>query len=833
MYSVTRLTKCLLLSTGFYFGSPACALENITLQLNSAHSFEYAGYYAAQEKGYYRDIGLNVKLNEAAPDFDVAEQVLNGQAQFGIGTSALLLARAAAKPVVTLAVIFQHSPYVIYTAQKNGIEMPRDLSGKHIMLEPQADELDAYLTREGALSDHFNRTTPNAQELIDGKLDAISGSVAKHPYYFDSAHFKYRTISPRMTGVDFYGDNLFTSERELADQPQRVHNFTEASLRGWRYAKEHPDEIIDLILRKYAPNGNRELLHFEAAQTIPLLQPELIDIGYSNPRRWQHIAEIYADAGMLPRDFPLDDFIYDPHLGDHTWLYRSMAIVLLLLALITAIAVFFYRINHKRGISFKVLEQINQRERTHNHILQLMATGASLSEILDAIIKSVEAEDKTCLCSILLMDKDGRHLRVGAAPNLPDFYRTAIDGIEIGPNVGSCGATAHFGKRTIVADILTHPSWRNHKGLAAEAGLGSCWSEPILDSNKKVLGTFAIYHHEAHQPSKTEIGLVEHAAHLAEIAIEKTLAKQALQQNNLLLSKISAEVPGIIFQFRLYPDGHSCFPFISEAVRKMYGLAPEDLREDATPFFAFRHPEDAERLAESVHESARNLTRWHIEYRLVLPSQGIRWRLGDAQPEKLDDGSILWHGFITDITDRKNAEMRIRHMAQYDTLTDLPNRALFSDRLQQTFASAKREQTHLALLFMDFDKFKPINDALGHAIGDVLLKRSAARMQGCMRESDTIARIGGDEFVVLLPNTATAHDAMHVAEKLRTAIEKPFEIEGHVLNISTSIGIAMYPQHGEDEIELSKNADLAMYYAKQQGGNTAMVYHNEMQVAGQ
>ena len=202
-------------------------------------------------------------------------------------------------------------------------------------------------------------------------------------------------------------------------------------------------------------------------------------------------------------------------------------------------------------------------------------------------------------------------------------------------------------------------------------------------------------------------------------------------------------------------------------------------------------------------------------------------------PEKLEDGSILWHGFITDITDRKNAEERIRHMAQFDALTDLPNRALLSDRLQQALSNAKREHIHLALLFIDIDNFKPINDSLGHAIGDKLLANAAIRMQQCMRESDTIARIGGDEFIVLLPNIEAEHDAVVVAEKIRQSIDYPFEMAEHTLSISVSIGIAIYPEHGEDEIELSKNADCAMYFAKQAGRNIVKLYHDKMQIAGQ
>jgi len=566
---------------------------------------------------------------------------------------------------------------------------------------------------------------------------------------------------------------------------------------------------------------------------IALLQPDLLEIGYSNPIRWKHIADVFASTGMIPREFSMDGFIYDSRSLDLSFLHRSLGASLLLFILISLIAVYIYRINGRLGSSLKELETINQREQGRNRVLELLAKGAPLTEILDALIQSVEAQSPSSLCSILLMDKDGKHLNVGAAPSLPNFYRLAINGLEIGANVGSCGTTAYTGKRTIVENVLTHPSWSEFKDLAAKAGLGSCWSEPIRASSGKILGTFAIYHHDAHKPSESDLQLIERAAHLAGIAIEKHAAEDELKKNTLLLTKLSAEVPGIVFQFRMTPDGHASFPFISEAVRKMYGLKPEELHEDASPFFAFRHPEDAARLAKSMQESARDLTPWHIEYRLIIPSQGVRWRLGDARPEKQEDGSIIWHGFITDISERKKVEERVRHMAQYDSLTDLPNRALLSDRLQLALSAAKREQTHLALMFIDLDRFKPINDKLGHAIGDELLKQVATRMQRCMRESDTVARIGGDEFVVLLPSIESEQDALLVAEKIRQAVNMPFEVDGNNLNVSTSIGISLYPQHGEDEITLSKNADVAMYYAKQGGRNAVTTYDFEMKVIGQ
>ncbi len=171
---------------------------------------------------------------------------------------------------------------------------------------------------------------------------------------------------------------------------------------------------------------------------------------------------------------------------------------------------------------------------------------------------------------------------------------------------------------------------------------------------------------------------------------------------------------------------------------------------------------------------------------------------------------------------------RIKHFAYFDALTDLPNRMLFSDRLQQALVSAKREKVRAALMFLDLDKFKPINDTFGHHIGDLLLKETAKRMQSCVRESDTVARIGGDEFVVLLTTTDTAKDALLVAKKILDALRLPFVIEQHQLQISCSIGVAIYPEHGSNEITLSDNADAAMYYAKAHGRDTVKLYQPEM-----
>ncbi|NMG77291.1 diguanylate cyclase [Aromatoleum diolicum] len=183
---------------------------------------------------------------------------------------------------------------------------------------------------------------------------------------------------------------------------------------------------------------------------------------------------------------------------------------------------------------------------------------------------------------------------------------------------------------------------------------------------------------------------------------------------------------------------------------------------------------------------------------------------------------MLLVSFI-DITERKQAEQRLRHMAQHDALTDLPNRVLFDEHVGVALAVARRDQTRFGLMFIDLDKFKEVNDSMGHRIGDLLLREVGQRLRHAVRESDIPARIGGDEFVVLLRNVHHADHALLVGEKIRAILSAPFTIESHTFSISASIGIALYPDHGADAIELARSADAAMYRAKEGGRDTVVL----------
>lgn len=220
---------------------------------------------------------------------------------------------------------------------------------------------------------------------------------------------------------------------------------------------------------------------------------------------------------------------------------------------------------------------------------------------------------------------------------------------------------------------------------------------------------------------------------------------------------------------------------------------------------------------------------WHGELLSKTKQGRSYWDDIHVTPVKTLDGSIANYVLVSaDVTERKAAEKQMQHLATFDPLTDLPNRSLVDDRMHQALVAAKRDKTRMALMFLDLDKFKPINDTLGHDVGDLLLIEAAKRMRECVRESDTVGRIGGDEFVVLLPTVDSDQDAVLVAEKIRHALSQPFVLAGHELHISSSIGISIHPEHGDDNKTLTKNADTAMYYAKERGRNNVCLFNPEM-----
>lgn len=354
---------------------PAAALEQVALQLKWKHQFQFAGYYAAQEKGYYRDAGMEVELREAGPETDPVGEVLGGRAQFGVSNSALILERARDKPVVAIAVIFQHSPFILAARRQSGIRSVHDLAGKRLMFEPHAEEVFAYLRREG-ISEKQLTLLPHSldhQDLIDGRTDVVTAYSTDEPYFFEQKKFAYLEFLPRAAGIDFYGDNLFASADEIARHPDRVKAFRDASLKGWAYAMQHPEEIADLIVARYGQRKSREHLLYEAREMVSLLRPDLVEIGHMNPGRWRHIADTYADLGMMARDFPLEGFLYDPEPQTDRRMTAAATASTLVAMLLAAALIGFIILTHRLRREIAVRRQIEDELRESDRKFRTIA----------------------------------------------------------------------------------------------------------------------------------------------------------------------------------------------------------------------------------------------------------------------------------------------------------------------------------------------------------------------------------------------------------------------------------------------------------------------------
>jgi diguanylate cyclase (GGDEF)-like protein/PAS domain S-box-containing protein len=657
-----RLGAALLMALACGGAACAAALDKVTLQLKHTHQFQFAGYYAALEQGYYRDAGLDVTLLEGTGGSQPERSVLSGKAVYGVGDSTLLLARMSGKPLVVLGVVFQHSPYALAMRQSGPEPDIHRIVGKRVMIGALADELSnadealAYLKKEGIPRNSFTSVehTFNPEDLINGRVDAMSIYTTNEPDMYDRAGFPYDVYSPRAVGIDFYGDNLFTTERELADHPARVKAFRAASMRGWQYAMSHQEEMVDLILNKYTRRNDRQHLLYEARQMVPLVQPVLVEIGYMNPERWRHIADVYADLGMLKPGASFDGFMYngDGNPNALTWLYRVLGVAAVLLVV---------------------------------------------------------------------------------------------------------GALVHFSL----------------------------------------------------------------------LARERKQAEEAIRKGELRFRTMFEAAP---MGIALIDAATGQFRDINPRYLELAGRTLEQMK--ASKWMDLSHPDDVEpELLQMASLNAHHGSGYRLSKRLLRPDGSVVWVDASIAAIETEAAQPLHLCMIEDVTEKKETEALIWQQANFDALTQLPNRRMFHDRLAHDMLKSQRDGLRIAILFIDLDHFKEVNDTLGHQQGDVLLIDAARRISACVRKSDTVARLGGDEFTVILSELEDVERVESIAQNIINSLLQPFALGQEQAFVSASVGITLYPDDAHDIGDLLKHADQAMYAAKGAGRNRFSYFTPALQTA--
>ena len=304
---------------------------------------------------------------------------------------------------------------------------------------------------------------------------------------------------------------------------------------------------------------------------------------------------------------------------------------------------------------------------------------------------------------------------------------------------------------------------------------------------------------------------------------DQKIAEQSWRESERRYHLMTEATPVGIFRL----DREGRLVNVNRAWREISGLTEGQVAGQA--WSVSLHPEDLEPLQEQWQQTLGSLRGFRAETRFRKVGGQTVWVLLQIDP--VLDGTDRLEGFIgsvTDISQRKRSEEEVRQLAYYDTLTRLPNRFFFMEQLERAMATARRNESKLALLFCDLDNFKDVNDSLGHDQGDLLLQQIGSRMSSCIRRGDTLCRLGGDEFVLLLPAVQRNREATQVARKIMKSLLPVFDLEGHQVYTRASIGIAMYPDDGTDVQTLLKHADTAMYAAKGSGRNCYRFFSEDM-----
>jgi diguanylate cyclase (GGDEF)-like protein/PAS domain S-box-containing protein len=694
----------------------ASPLTSISVQLKWRHQFQFAGYYAAIEHGYYQEAGFKVKLKEASAEINPVDEVLSGRADFGLANSELMLYHLNGEPVIAIASIIQHSPMVLISLKASNILSPQDLIGKRVMypMGNYGANTLGILLNEG-INESQIESIPlsyGIEDLVEQKVDAMVGYVTDQPFLLKERGFEYNLIDPRTYGIDFYGDVLFSHQQLVEDNAELVEQFRAATLKGWRYAIAHPDEMVELILSDYPTLKSKPELEYEAQETIKLIVPKLVDLGHMNPGRWKAIADTFINLKMTEGAYIDNDFLYTLGRG---------------------------KVNQKLKIFFQI-------------------TGIIALFVLIFI---------ACLFYF------NKQLKLAIAQKT--MYLTKVN-----------------------RELIVYTKQLKEK------------ESELFSLNKNL---------ERHVISRTEtISKVNH-----ELTAEIEQRKQR-ELSLLLLSKAIESSRSIV----LVIDKEHIIRYASAAFLKLTGLSEPETHNHKIQALENRLtlPEipnaDFSPNVKGVVESELECTGFDGQAHWLSTSISLLW----------SDGQEISHYVITfeDITEHKTRQDEMEKIALYDPLTGLANRVLFKSQLEKVISNVQRTHTKTALLFIDIDDFKSINDNLGHETGDYVLKAVAKRLQSHVRKNDSVARVSGDEFIILLNDLQAYDDASKVTHQVVGSFKKPIVEKGREIFVTVSIGISMTPDDSIEGSELINNADLAMYRAKQNGRNNFQFYCVDMNV---
>lgn len=455
-------------------------------------------------------------------------------------------------------------------------------------------------------------------------------------------------------------------------------------------------------------------------------------------------------------------------------------------------------------------------------ILQLVVLGDDCKEVCETVCLLLEQLLDNAVATVMLLDKEKQCMNVFAAPSVPEACILQLNGLRPGPEAGSCGNAVFRQEPVYIESTLDDPRWQSIRQLAIDFNILSCWSMPVQSKGGECIGSFALSSFERRLPSPFHRRLLEIGSFIIGIALEQ----QKINEQLNLSSKVFENSPEAI----MIADAGKMIISINRALSKTTGYSPEEvIGKPVSIVTSIRH---GTKFFQKIWLSVKQFNHWQGEV-WGRNKRGLEYPAWFSITPVLGKDNAINYYLInfSDITDKKKSYEIIWRQANYDSLTGLPNRNMFHDRLDHEIKNASRAGIKLAVLFIDLDRFKEVNDSFGHSIGDALLAEAAKRLNRCVRETDTVARLGGDEFTIILNGISDQRCAEMIIQMILVELAKPFHLNSKQAYVSASIGVTFFPDDANDAESLMKNADQAMYAAKNSGRNCWSCFTSNMRTA--
>lgn len=728
------------------------ANQKVTLYLDWLNQFQFAGYYIAKEKGYYKDLGIDIEIKEFRGNYNsIVENVVSNEAIYAIGKSSLILNNNDNKNIILLSTIFQKSPLILLTLESSEIKTPKDLENKKVMITSDAKDsasISAMILSQGLNlnSIQFLEHTFDINDLLNKKVDAYAGYLSNEPYLLDKKNIKYNVINPSDYNFDFFEGILFTSREELSNNPTRVLNFNEASLKGWNYAFNNIEESAKIIYEKYnTQNKTLDALIFEANALKKLSNIEEGILGNINSNKINEINSFYKFLGLNTKnDLNIESLIFDKtkillnkdinnYLKDNHFT---------LLIETNKIPYSFKITNELVGIEIDFWKLLSEKTNKAFNIEERLST-----KNLNIFTNNIKVQFKYSTKPI----KSDKFVYTNSIAKIPIVIATKdnknlITNLEYLSNV----TVGVLNKLDLIKELqFKYPKINFIEINSVDNAFNKLKKNEIYGFIDDI---YSISHKINYENVK-DIKIAQTLEYYLNIFLEsESINKPFINLLNIAISKLTNEEKNHIlnaYQQILYHDKTNIVEILKYLVPLFLLLG----------IFMF------------------------LNYKLN-----------------------------SEIKKRKEIEKELLKLANKDSLTDIYTRRKIEEICEHEIDRNYRYNTVFSIIFFDLNDFKPINDKLGHHIGDEVLVNVAQTIKKNIRNSDSLGRWGGDEFLIILPET-NIEQAKKIVTHLEEKVSNIIIDSNKELKISCSFGVAQYEKNDSFD-SLMEKADKLMYISK-------------------